>query len=259
MTNLLARLDSRATLTIFAVMVISVCFTLFVSYVYLQQTYLRVVASRMTVVAYDIRQSLEARINLGLPLTLFSETQGTIDREKARGHGIDLIEVFIEPGKVLYSTDRGSIGEPVQRSWLDSSGTLRRDAWTLIEPDGVVVGLPVVDNLNRPVGGVALKASQTLVGSQNAEFLALSVTVAVAFAVLAGLLALLAANLMLVECRRFLADCVKTFVGVRVDDGSGLLTPQFTGPVGEAASVAAAALEAVTAADRAVQTYDEQI
>ncbi|WP_127090909.1 hypothetical protein [Aquabacter cavernae] len=65
-----------------------------------------------------LRQTTEANLGIGLTLDEIALLQSTIEREKAQDPSIVVIDIFNSAGRSVYSTDRGSVGEAVDPSWL---------------------------------------------------------------------------------------------------------------------------------------------
>ncbi len=73
-----------------------------------------------------LRQTTEANLGIGLMLDEIGLLQSTIEREKAQDPSIVVIDIFNAAGRSVYSTDRGSVGEPVDPTWMNklrSEGT----------------------------------------------------------------------------------------------------------------------------------------
>lgn len=65
-----------------------------------------------------LRSATEANLSIGLTLDQLSLLQARIEREKVNDPSIVAIDIFSAPGRFMYSTDRGAIGETVDKSWL---------------------------------------------------------------------------------------------------------------------------------------------
>ncbi|MEW6255159.1 MAG: hypothetical protein AB1592_04320 [Pseudomonadota bacterium] len=103
-----------------------------------------------------LRQTTEANLSIGLALDEIGLLQSTIEREKANDPSIVVIDIFNAAGRSVYSTDRGSVGEPVDPTWM---GKLRAEGtWHSSFRGETIFGTRFENDLGV-AGGIAVTLS----------------------------------------------------------------------------------------------------
>lgn len=139
-------------------------------------------ASRFEFVVNDVRQSVEAQLDLGLSL---ADMQGETQRLNSvmfADKQILSIEAFDTNGFVLFSTDPSFVGDLVTEKWLQAAkDESNRSVWSILEADAGVVGAQIHNNLGQHVGSLALRYSREFldgsVSDQSSRLLFIIVTV----------------------------------------------------------------------------------
>lgn len=132
-----------------------------------------------------LRAATEANLSIGLTLDEISPLQSSIEREKANDSGLVAIDVFNGAGRSVYSTDRGAVGEEVEKVWVDNLS--REGLWRAVVRGETVFGTRFENDVGV-AGGIAVTVSGA---SRRARAEALGVDLAArAFVVSAGALAL---------------------------------------------------------------------
>jgi hypothetical protein len=192
------------------------------------------VQSRYSFVAFTIKKKVEDSLNLGLALRQLRQIQATIELEKARDEQIQGIQIFDAKGEVLFNTDRGQVGAAVPESWLAplNSGN---QPFSLMDEDSNVVALPLVNNLGKVEGAVALLFPTGYVERELGEsLLTLLMKTVACFAVFA-LAALIAAHAALGGVRKRLTSMETALSSaIAVDQGDAIVqTEEFDGQFDE--------------------------
>lgn len=105
-----------------------------------------------------LRSATEANLSIGLTLDQLSLLQSRIEREKVNDPSIVVIDIFSAQGRFIYSTDRGTIGEPVDASWL---ARLKQDGiWHLEGRRETIFGTRFDGDLGL-AGGIAVTVSDS--------------------------------------------------------------------------------------------------
>jgi len=125
-----------------------------------EDIFVSLLKSRFGAVVSDLRQPIEAGLDLGLTLDALRNTQDLLDREKSRDSNILSIEIFERSGSVVFSTDRSFIGDLIGTRWLSEWRQADNGLWSLEEEDALVVGGPLVNSFDEVVGGIALRYSR---------------------------------------------------------------------------------------------------
>ena len=164
------------------------------------------VEQRAAVVLSDIARNVEARLNLGLRLAELSEVQDLLERERAKDEHVLSLEIFDGSGRIVFSTDRGLIGDPVPAAWLRYSAA-SRTLWTATDFEAQVIGAPIRNSFEMLVGAAVLRYSSGAFSENDAALLR-RVAVATVLATVAALalLVLLSRQMLGHERRRLRAS-----------------------------------------------------
>lgn len=103
-----------------------------------------------------LRQTTESNLAIGLELDQIASLQPMIEREKANDSGIVVIDIFNSAGVSVQSTDRGSIGEPVEAGWRQQLS--REGIWHDRLRGETVFGVRFENDLGV-AGGIAVTVS----------------------------------------------------------------------------------------------------
>jgi hypothetical protein len=108
---------------------------------------------RLQISLQDIKDRLETDLALGFDLEDSARAQTLLEDALAQDDSLLAIEVFDVKGISLFNTDRGSIGEPVPRSWLESAQLAHKPGaiWTAGTGTDNTLGLA----MHGPFGEVA--------------------------------------------------------------------------------------------------------
>ena len=121
---------------------------------------LRTAEANVDFLSTQLRETIEANVSLGLPLSDIRLTQDLIERAKLADPQVLAVEVFSPDGVSLFNTDRGSIGEAIAPAWqLAIRYRIVDDRWRVEELENIVVGQPIRNDFGEPVGYLALTVS----------------------------------------------------------------------------------------------------
>ncbi len=136
-------------------------------------------ASRFEFVVNDIRQNIEAQLDLGLSLEDMQDEVQRLNAIMSADEQILSIEVFDTKGFVLFSTDPSFVGDLVTENWVDAGRVgSDRAVWRILETDAGVVGALLRNNLGQHVGSLALRYSREFLdGSVSNQFSRLSLII----------------------------------------------------------------------------------
>ena len=162
---------------------------------------LRSVETNIDFLLSQLRSTIEANVDLGLPLSDMRVVQDLIERAEAGDPQVLALEVFSPSGVSLFNTDRGSVGEPVSPAWMEAIRyRLENDRWRVEELGTIVVGQVIRNDFGEPVGYLAVSLSDepyqqnamaTLGGLAREMAVALPLSLVVVLIVAAALLKLL--------------------------------------------------------------------
>jgi hypothetical protein len=152
-----ARMASNLTVkvggTMAAVVVLAVALATLLNLMRFQETYERLVAQRLEVLAGEIGRTLAVGVGLGVRV----ESQGNLDdllRQHAERNP-DVTEFVIHDCQGRPITRQGRKAEQAD-PWLDH---LQKNRWHVFDAAGLVVGLTVRDTLGTCLAGVAIRRS----------------------------------------------------------------------------------------------------
>lgn len=120
--------------------------------------------SRYAFLAQDLKATLEASLDLGLPLEQIQNAQEVVERQRARYPEILAITVFDEQGRVLYNSGR---------TRPDLLERLRQEpAVAAVVAGDRVAATSLVNPFGAPVGGVEIRVSAQSAERRNETMLA---------------------------------------------------------------------------------------
>lgn len=183
------------------------------------------VSSRYSFVVFTIKQKIEDRLALGLPLRQLRQVQDLMELEKARDDQILGIQIYDLNREVLFDTERGAIGSRVPAGWLEPLNVQGSQPFDLRDDDYALVGLPLVSTLGKVEGAVVLRYPAAYLERELGKLLG---RLAVEFtAVLAGfsLIAVIAASVLLGGVHRRL-QAMETTLGKTLAQGGEALPPE---------------------------------
>ncbi len=205
-------LPLRLAILIALVLLASVLITARLNYAKFVQVTESLDNSRYAFLAQDLKLSLEASLNLGLPLQLIQSGQEIVERQRARYPEILSITVFDEAGHVLYNSSRAHpellarlVREPNVSDQIQGE---RIAATTLVNPFGAVVG------------GVEIRVSAQSAERRNELMLASLGNTVLSVAVIGTLAVALIAAVLLRGVRRRLQ--VQAHAIAAIGDGGAL-------------------------------------
>ncbi len=158
-------------------------------------------------VVSDLRATVEAGIDLGLPLNGLTNIQALIDRRNAQDKVILRIAVFNESGRIIFDTDRSRIGEAIPPAWRPAHAVSK--GWRFSRGEEWIAGAPIVNNFEKEVGGIVLRYDPEVVGRKTTSILLAMISEAVVINGIGSLLAILGVWLLVRRARRALADSVR--------------------------------------------------
>lgn len=161
-------------------------------------------------VVSDLRSTVEAGIDLGLPLNVLTNIQTVIDRRNAQDKAILRIAVFNEFGRIIFDTDRSRIGEAIPPAWRPAHAV--SEGWRFSRGEAWIAGAPIVNNFEKEVGGIVLRYDPNVVGRKTTSILVAMTSEAVLVNGIGSLLAILGVWLLVRRARRALADSVRAIV-----------------------------------------------
>jgi hypothetical protein len=190
----------------------------------------RALATRLSVVAQDVRETIEARARLGLNLRYMADLQPLIERERSASPGIAAITIHSKGRVVLFSTDRVTGGDEANRNQVAT-------AWTHVDSDKVTVGLPIMNSFSERLGDVEVSAMRSGLDVAHLQPLAILGMVASTFFALSAALAWLGSLTLLHPVQRSVravtADASRAFTLIHAPPslGRGDAPRQMAGPL----------------------------
>lgn len=147
----------------------------------------------------QLRDTIEANVSLGLPLSDIRVVQDLIERAKVADGQVLAVEVFSPDGISLFNTDRGSIGERVSSLWqLAVRYRVQNERWRVEELGNIVVGLVLRNDFGEPVGYLAVTVSGDA-RNRHAETVVAGLASEAALVVPAALVAVLLVTIVVLD------------------------------------------------------------
>jgi len=152
--------SSRIILALLGVTSVGLLLCAAIIYGSLDRLSLRTAEANTDFLLTQLRDTIEANVGLGLPLSDIRLAQDLIERAAATDKQVLAVEVFSPAGISLFNTDRGSIGEPISAAWQETiSYRIENDRWRVEELGNLVVGHIIRNDFGEPIGHVAITIS----------------------------------------------------------------------------------------------------
>jgi len=123
----------------------------------------RIVERRLQFVGNSIENSIQSSLAIGIQFAEIGTLTSTLERERANDDLILGIDVFDNDGRLLYSTDRGRLSQPVAAGWLAAARKAGSSDWTVHDPAQPAVGVSLQNHFGLTIGHLALRYSHARV------------------------------------------------------------------------------------------------
>jgi TRAP-type C4-dicarboxylate transport system permease small subunit len=150
----------RFILVALAVSFFAVGMAAFLNYFKYKSTISNIVKSRVLVVGRNIENSVQASLAIGMQFAELQQLPQLMQREKSSDRLVRGIDVFDTSGQVIYSTDRGRVGQKVPTPWIGSAERSKTTEWSSDESDEYVAGISLKNAFDLTVGYLALRYSR---------------------------------------------------------------------------------------------------
>ena len=117
----------------------------------------------------QLRQEIEQQLDLNPSLHSLRPLQQLLVDVRDRDRDILSIDLFDEAGQLVFSTDRGGIGDTIPGEWRRASEAVVGPLWVIDEAQTGVIGAPLVNSFNVVVGGLALRFDREATTPQTAR------------------------------------------------------------------------------------------
>lgn len=189
-----------------------------------ESTLAEITRAKVDVIVDDVEQSVEAAMDLGLPLGGIGTASDILARAKARDPRIVDAIIFGGDGDLLFGTGQAPADGKVDRSWISAQAQAGGSShWTLASGDETIFGRRLDSSYAAGVGGLAFVYSNAADAERSAKVRdELAQDALVSFAIF-GALAVLAIIVALGDMRRLIAGLVGGLgggLGGRTDGGA---------------------------------------
>ena len=103
----------------------------------------------------SLKSAVDASAGIGLSLEQMSSLQAFIERERTSERNVLSIDVFNTAGVLIHSTDRGSIGTPLAKPWVERLEAVA--SWQIDGNGERVSGIRFDNDAGQPLGGIAVR------------------------------------------------------------------------------------------------------
>ncbi len=211
--------------------------------------------SRLEFVLTTLDGTIEASLDLGLPLGELREIEDLLERTLSAEPGIEAIEVFDATGVSRFGTDRGAANEPIPHAWVTAIRNNRSDPlWRAVDRGGLTIGAPILTDFGAIAGDVAIVVPLDLLERSPVDAgIVFLLTLGPALAAIA--IVLIAVVLAARPAARVFDTMAGDVAAGRVPTGGGVLTAAAAAAVARIAATG----ESVGRADRILQAIDAEI
>lgn len=123
-----------------------------------ERTLRDVTASRLSVVADEVRRRVEYGLTLGLDLSELVDVQKLVERA-AEPEEILGAEVVDDRGIVLFASDQAAVGKPSPTRWDEAGGPVAGGIRQKVDGDALILGTGVRNSFGQMVGEVTIRSS----------------------------------------------------------------------------------------------------
>lgn len=146
---------------------------------------------RYASVAMSLASAFEVSLDLGVPLEAQRNLLDDMRFEIERDPTIVSIDVFDPSGRLVFTTDRGGVGDRVPAAWVAQLADGGQRGWTVADGSGRVTGASIINNFNKVAGAVGLRHDPGVGGSlMSSQVIAGALAAAAALSLLTLLLLL---------------------------------------------------------------------
>jgi hypothetical protein len=116
----------------------------------------RMRSERFNLFLTDLREKVETDLRIGFGIEQDRGAQARIDELIRQAPELRSIEIFDLSGKAVASTDRGTVGETVETTWLKAVQDAHGAVWRHASVDEIVFGVPVRNAFGEIAGQIAV-------------------------------------------------------------------------------------------------------
>lgn len=128
------------------------------------------IANRLSATAPTIYESIEGAIDFGLGLGEIQNTERVILWVQKNNPGIQSIDIFNIKGRILYSTEKQSVGKNIASQILENLRTSPEHSFQIESDDSFLSGFRISNNYDQRVGGGLITYSKNEYNSQVVNF-----------------------------------------------------------------------------------------
>ncbi|HCB13958.1 MAG TPA: hypothetical protein DEP36_10385 [Gammaproteobacteria bacterium] len=194
-----------ATITVLIAFVLGLA--VLMNYAKFERTFNGLMQSRLAFLVQDLRDTLEFGLDLGLDPAAMANTAAILTREAAHDPHILSISVFNEQGHILYQYQSKLLDPhpvtPLTPAWLETVlQTASKTPQHISDPETLMVGIPLINNFGRTVGGLILRYDRSFHDQELQQTLFNLIRAALLILIAASLVALLSVWLLFRSTRR---------------------------------------------------------
>lgn len=169
-------LTLKISTAILSIIVFALSLLVFLTYFKYESTLAQLVRSRFLVIASDIKNTVHRGLSLGVTLSELQGIQEVIEEAKNNHPHILSIKVFEftsdDQAKTVYNTRLAGIGGNIPELWLRTMLISKKaEEWYLKGEEANVIGVPIVNNFGKHIGGIAIRYSQHYIHEQSVQML----------------------------------------------------------------------------------------
>lgn len=171
-----------------------------------------ITAARVDVIVDEVQQSLEAALDLGLPLADMATATDILARARTRDERIETVAVFDADGRILFSV--GSALPPASSAWNQIQARTASDGrWSIEGEATTIFGHRLDSSYAQGVGGVAVVYSNAVEAARVATVRDSILQVSVLIFAVFGAIAVAVTVLALGDLRRLVTAVARGLGG----------------------------------------------
>lgn len=150
---------TKIAAALIAVLVLAVSSTAILAYFVYERTIADLANSRFAYIAGELKNKVESGLDLGLPLGELENIRMLLHQHLGNDRALVSICIVSSRGVILFDTEDDRVGKRIAIDWLEPFAKSRTADPVVL--DQQQIGLPLLTNYGKVVGGLLLTVSRT--------------------------------------------------------------------------------------------------
>lgn len=173
---------AKISAALIVVLVTAVTTTAVLAYFIYERTQSKIVNSRFSFIAMELKNQIEAGLDLGLPLGELENVKALLHQHLASDHALVSLSIINARGMVLFDTEEARVGKYAEVKWLKQGVHSSSETPVFVNKTNILV--PLSTNYGKFVGNLVLRISNRYYETKQDQIIATlaSVTIVIIIA-----------------------------------------------------------------------------